>query len=55
LTLRLYFGIRTPPQTVHFPTWRRFALCCEGGYGHAAGLFSAPERFIRSCFEDMLK
>ena len=55
LTLRLYFGIRTRSRIVHLPISRRFALRCEGVYGHAAELFSAPERFIRSCFEDMLK
>ena len=55
LTLRLYFEIRTRPRIVRLPTWRRFALLCKGMYGRAAGLFSVPERFTRSCFEDMLK
>ena len=42
-------------KIVHLPTWRIFALRCEGVYGPAAGLFSTPELLIRSCFEDMLK
>jgi hypothetical protein len=40
---------------VHIPSWRIFALLHEGVYDFAAGLFSAPERLVRSCFDDILK
>ena len=55
LTRSLYSGIRPCSHIVHIPSWRIFALLHEGVYDSAAGLFSAPERLVRSCFDDILK